>query len=42
MWNLEIWYEPICVLSSVLCDDLEGWGEVQEGEDVCIPIADIW
>ena len=32
-------------LSSVLCDDLEGWTrgsrrDVQEGEDVCIYIAD--
>ena len=32
-------------LSSVLCDDLDGqdggdWGEVQEGGDICIHIAD--
>ena len=33
-------------LSSVICDDLEGWDgvegrrEVQEGRDVCIPMAD--
>ena len=31
-----------------LCDNLEGWDrvgggkEVQEGGDVCIPMADIW
>ena len=32
-------------LNSVLCDDLDGWDgggrrEVQEGEDICIHIAD--
>ena len=31
-------------LSSVLCDDLDGWSgwgwEVQEGGDICIHIAD--
>ena len=33
-------------LSSVLCDDLEGWGgrkarrETQEAKDICIPRAD--
>ena len=35
----------------VLCENLEGWGgvgwggrqeEVQEGEDMCIPMADSW
>ena len=37
-------------LNPVLCDDLEGWDwvrsrrQVQEGEDVCVPMADsgIW
>ena len=33
-------------LSLVLCDNLEGWDgvgngrEVQEGKDICIPMAD--
>ena len=38
-WGTPIYHRE---LSSVLCDDLEGWdgGEVQEGGDICICIAD--
>ena len=39
-WGAPIYHRE---LSSVLCDDLEGWdgGEVQEGGDICIHIADL-
>ena len=26
----------------VLCDNLEGWEGVQEGGDICVPVADSW
>ena len=41
-WEFAVWYK----LSLVLCDNLEGWDgvgggrEVQEGGDMCIPMAD--
>ena len=39
-WGAPIYHRE---LSSALCDDLEGWdgGEVQEGEEICIHIADL-
>ena len=42
-WEFAVWSRE---LSPVLCDNLEGWErvgcgkEVQEGVDICIPVAD--
>ena len=43
-WEYAIWYRDS---NPMLCDNLEGWDvvgggkEVQEGGDICIPVADL-
>ena len=41
-WEFAVWHSS----NQVLCDNLEGWnragggGEIQDGEGICIPMAD--
>ena len=43
-WEFAVWLRELKLL---LCDNLEGWDgvggqrEVQEGGDICIPMADL-